>query len=128
MGEAKLSRPDYTASEDDNVLVQGISGDRNALGYFGYAYYSQNTDKLKLVAVDSGGGCVAPSLATIADGSYSPLSRPLFIYVNKERVQQRAELSAFVEFYMENGAQLAAEVGYVPLSADDYQQNIAALR
>ena len=128
VGEAKLSRPDYTASEDDNVLVQGISGDRNALGYFGYAYYTQNTDKLKLVAVDSGGGCVVPSLATIADGSYSPLSRPLFIYVNKERVQQRAEMSAFVEFYMENGAQLAAEVGYVPLSADDYQQNIAALR
>ena len=68
VGEAKLSRPDYTASEDDNVLVQGISGDRNALGYFGYAYYTQNTDKLKLVEVDSGNGCVAPSLATIADG------------------------------------------------------------
>ena len=128
VGEAKLSRADYTASEDDNVLVQGISGDRNALGYFGYAYYSQNTDKLKLVEVDNGGGCVAPSLATIADGSYSPLSRPLFIYVNKERVQQRAELSAFVEFYMENGAQLTAEIGYVPLSSQDYQNNMAVLR
>ena len=110
------------------MLVQGISGDRNALGYFGYAYYSQNTDKLKLVEVDNGGGCVAPSLATIADGSYSPLSRPLFIYVNKERVQQRAELSAFVEFYMENGAQLTAEIGYVPLSSQDYQNNLAVLR
>ena len=127
VGEAKLSRPDYTASEDDNVLVQGISGDRNALGYFGYAYYSQNTDKLKLLEVDNGNGCVAPSLAAIADGSYSPLSRPLFIYVNKDRVQQRAELRAFVEFYMENGAQLTEEVGYVPLSPEDYQNNLAEL-
>ncbi len=128
VGEAKLSRPDYTASEDDNVLVQGISGDRNALGYFGYAYYSQNVDKLKLVEVDNGSGCVAPSVAAIADGSYAPLSRPMFIYVNKQRVQQRAELRAFVEFYMENAAQLTEEVGYVPLSAEDYQNNLAALR
>ena len=127
VGEAKLSRPDYTASEDDNVLVQGISGDRNALGYFGYAYYSQNTDKLKLVEVDNGNGCVAPSLAAIADGSYAPLSRPLFIYVNKDRSQQRAELRAFVEFYMENAAQLTAEIGYVPLSPEDYQNNLAVL-
>ena len=127
VGEAKLSRPDYTASEDDNVLVQGISGDRNALGYFGYAYYSQNTDKLKLVEVDNGNGCVAPSLAAIADGSYAPLSRPLFIYVNKDRSQQRAELRAFVEFYMENAAQLTAEIGYVPLSQEDYQNNLAVL-
>jgi phosphate transport system substrate-binding protein len=73
-GESGVSRADYTASEDDNVLVQGISGDRNALGYFGYAYYAENMDKLKLVAVDSGAGCVAPSVASIADGTYSPLS------------------------------------------------------
>ena len=128
-GEAKLSRADYTASEDDNVLVQGISGDRNALGYFGFAYYAANADKLKLVEVDSGNGngCVTPSIETIANGTYSPLSRPLFIYVNKERVQQRPELRSFVEFYMENGAQLAEEVGYVPLPAESYQKNLAVL-
>ena len=127
MGEAKFSRPDYTASEDDNVLVQGISGDRNALGYFGFAYYQENADKLKLVSVDSGNGCVAPSLETIASGEYSPLSRPLFIYVSKASLE-RPEVSAFVEFYMENGSALTAEVGYVPLEAMRYQQNLAALR
>ncbi len=123
-GESGLSRADYTASEDDNVLVQGINGDRNALGYFGYAYYAENVDKLKLVAVDSGEGCVAPSVESIADGSYSPLSRPLFIYVSHTSLQ-RPEVKAFVEFYMENGAELTAEVGYVPLSAQDYQSNLA---
>ena len=127
MGEAKLSRPDYTASEDDNVLVQGISGDRNALGYFGYAYYKENSDKLKLVSVDNGSGCVAPSVETIASGEYGPLSRPLFIYVNKASLE-RPEVSAFVEFYMENGAALTEEVGYVPLEMMRYQQNLAALR
>ncbi len=128
VGEAQASRADYTASEDDNVLVQGISGDRNALGYFGYAYYAENTDKLKLVAVDGGSGCVAPTVATIASGDYSPLSRPLFIYVNKKRVEQRAELKSLVEFYMEHGAELTREVGYVPLSADDYMNNLARLQ
>ncbi len=127
MGEAKLSRPDYTASEDDNVLVQGISGDRNALGYFGFAYYKENSDKLKLVSVDNGSGCVAPSVETIASGEYGPLSRPLFIYVSKASLE-RAEVSAFVEFYMENGAALTEEVGYVPLEAMRYQENLAALR
>ena len=127
-GEAKLSRADYTASENDNVLIQGISGDRNALGYFGYAYYAANADKLKLLEIDNGSGCVAPTIETIASGTYSPLSRPLFIYVNKLRAQQRAELRSFVEFYMENGAQLAEEVGYVPLPQARYQKNLAILR
>ena len=122
-GESGLSRADYTASEDDNVLVQGISGDRNALGYFGYAYYAENMDKLKLVAVDSGSGCVLPSVEGIADGSYSPLSRPLFIYVSKNSLE-RPEVREFVKFYMENGAELTAEVGYVPLSAEDYRNNL----
>ena len=126
MGEAKLSRADYTRSEDDNVLVQGISGDRNALGYFGFAYYAQNSDKLKLVAVDSGDGCVTPSLASIADGTYAPLSRPLFIYVSKASLQ-RPEIRDFVEFYMLNAAQLTEEVGYVPLSAQEYQDNLALI-
>ena len=127
MGEAKLSRPDYTASEDDNVLVQGISGDRNALGYFGFSYYKENADKLKLVSVDSGDGCVAPSVESIASGEYSPLSRPLFIYVSKASLE-RAEVRSFVEFYMENGSALTAEVGYVPLEAMRYQQNLATIR
>ena len=125
--EAKLSRADYTASEDDNVLVQGISGDRNSLGYFGYAYYAANADKLKLLEIDNGSGCVAPTIETIASGTYSPLARPLFIYVNKQRAQQRPELRSFVEFYMENGAQLAEEVGYVPLPPASYQKNLAIL-
>ena len=122
-GETGLSRADYTASEDDNVLVQGVRGDRNALGYFGYSYYAENKDKLKLVAVDSGEGCMIPSVETIADGTYSPLSRPLFIYVSRASLS-RPEVKAFVEFYMENGAGLTAEVGYVPLSAQDYQDNL----
>ena len=122
-GEAGLSRADYTASEDDNVLVQGIRGDRNALGYFGFSYYAENKDKLKLVAVDSGGGCMVPSVETIADGTYSPLSRPLFIYVSRTSLE-RPEVKAFVEFYMENGSELTAEVGYVPLSAQEYQDNL----
>ena len=122
-GEAGLSRADYTASEDDNVLVQGIRGDRNALGYFGYSYYVENKDKLKLVAVDSGKGCTLPSLEAIADGTYSPLSRPLFIYVSKNSLE-RPEVREFVEFYMEHGAELTAEVGYVPLSAQEYQDNL----
>ena len=126
-GEAKLSRADYTASEDDNVLVQGISGDRNALGYFGFAYYAANADKLKLVEIDNGNGCVVPTIETISNGTYSPLSRPLFIYVNKDRAQERAELRSFIEFYMESGAQLAEEVGYVPLPPESYQKNLELL-
>ena len=122
-GEAGLSRADYTASEDDNVLVQGIRGDRNALGYFGYSYYAENEDKLKLVAVDSGEGCVTPSVDAIADGTYSPLSRPLFIYVSKTSLE-RPEVREFVKFYMEHAAELTAEVGYVPLSAEEYQSNL----
>ena len=126
-GEAKLSRADYTASEDDNVLVQGISGDRNSLGYFGFAYYTSNADKLKLVEIDSGNGCVTPSIDTISDGTYSPLARPLFIYVNKQRAQERPELQYFVEFYMENAAALAEEIGYVPLPAERYEENLNLL-
>ena len=122
MGEAQLSRPDYTASADDNVLVQGISGDRNSLGYFGYAYYLENPDRLKVIGVDSGDGCVVPSPETIEAGQYTPLSRPLLIYVNTESLQ-RPEVRAFVEFYMEVGAELTAEVGYVAESASVYAGN-----
>jgi phosphate transport system substrate-binding protein len=126
VGEAGASRPDYTASEDDNILVQGVAGDAYALGYFGYAYYAENTDKLKIVPIDSGSGPVTPSDQTINSGQYVPLSRPLFIYVNEESLE-RAEVKAFVRFYMENGEQLVAEVGYTPLPASVYQENLSII-
>lgn len=122
-GEAQSSRSDYTASADDNVLVQGIGGDRNALGYFGYAYYAENTDKLNLVAVDDGRGCVTPTPDTILSGEYQPLTRPLFIYVNRESLA-RSEVREFVEFYMERGEELTREVGYVPVAASAYTENL----
>ena len=122
MGETQLSRPDYTASADDNVLIQGIYGDKGSLGYFGYAYYQENKDKLKLVAVDSGSGCVMPSPETIPSGEYSPLSRPLFIYVNKGSYK-RPEVRMLVDFYIEHGPELTNEVGYVSSDAAVYEQN-----
>ena len=124
-GDAQVSRSDYTASADDNVLVQGIAGDRGALGYFGYAYYQENQGMLKAVGVDGGGGCVEPETATIEDGSYSPLSRPMFIYVNTASLR-RPEVQAFVEYYMDNGYELTAEVGYVPVARSVYAANKAA--
>jgi phosphate transport system substrate-binding protein len=114
VGKAKSSRGDYTASEDDNVLVQGIASDRNALGYFGFAYYAENQRKLKAVAVDGGRGPVAPSAKSVEDGTYQPLSRPIFIYVSA-RSAERPEVKEFVEFYLEHGAELARQVKYVPL-------------
>jgi phosphate transport system substrate-binding protein len=110
-GRAKDSRGDFTASEDDNVLVQGVAGDRNALGYFGLAYYLENQSRVKALQVDGGSGCVAPSPQTVENGTY-PLSRPLFIYVRKD-VAERSEVKAFVDFYIENAGVLAADVGYV---------------
>jgi phosphate transport system substrate-binding protein len=119
-GQAKAMRSDFSASEDDNVLVQGIAGDRDALGFFGYAYYAENQDKLKLVAVDGGAGPVLPSPITIRDGSYTPLSRPVFIYVSTQAAS-RPEVEAFVQFYLENAATLVAEVGYVALPQEIYE-------
>jgi phosphate transport system substrate-binding protein len=123
VGEIQASRSDYVASEDDNTLVVGINGDRNALGYFGYAYYAENPDKLKLVAIDNGFGCVTPTPATIEAGKYTPLSRPLFIYVNAAALA-KPEVKAFVDFYMANAAELAEEVGYVRLSEAEYRANL----
>jgi phosphate transport system substrate-binding protein len=111
-GRAKDSRGDYTASEDDNVLVQGVSGDQYALGYFGLAYYVENKGKLKDVQIDGGKGCVAPDQKTVEGGTYTPLSRPLFIYVKKADAA-KPEVKAFVDFYVKNTAKLSAEVGYV---------------
>jgi len=121
VGEARASRSDYTASEDDNVLVQGIAGDKDALGYFGYAYVVENPTRVKLVAIDGGKGAIAPSVTTIADHTY-PLARPLFIYVNTASLA-RPEVDAFVKFYIDHAPQLVPEVGYVALPAAMYAQD-----
>jgi len=113
-GQSQLCRADFTASEDDNVLVQGIAGDADALGFFGFAYYIENESRLKLIPVDGGEGPVAPSETTINDGSYQPLSRPIFIYVGADAAQ-RPEVKSFVEFYLNNAPELVGEVGYVAL-------------
>ena len=127
MGEEDASRQDYTASEDDNVLVQGVAGDPGALGYFGYAYYAENTDQLKALAVDGGSGCVTPSRETIASGEYAPLARPMFIYVNGSALE-RDEVQRFVEFYMSSAEELVPQVGYVPLPDSTYQSNLDRVR
>lgn len=113
-GKSGASRPDYTANEDDNALVQGIRGDEYSLGYFGFAYYAVNQDKLKAVPIDGGNGPVLPSVTTINSGIYAPLSRPVFIYLNTLSLDRR-EVVAFIDFYLDNVADLATEVGYVPL-------------
>ena len=126
-GESGAIRPDFTASEDDNVLVQGIAGDKNAIGFFGYAYYEENQDKLKLVAIDNGSGPVAPDFDTIQDGSYSPLSRPIFIYINKAALE-KPEVVEFVTFYNTVAEEIIPEVGYVALPSADYLANLELLK
>ncbi|MCT7990468.1 PstS family phosphate ABC transporter substrate-binding protein [Laspinema olomoucense] len=115
VGQEQQSRGDYTASEDDNIIVQGVAADAEGLGFFGYSYYQENKNKLKLVEIDSGEGCIAPTPSTIADNSYQPLSRPEFIYINKSQAD-RPDVKAFVEFHLNPEYQyLISEVGYVPL-------------
>ena len=123
-GQSGASRDDYTMSEDDNVVVQGISGDQNSLGYFGYAYYEANKDKLKVIGIDSGEGCIVPSAETIDDASYKPLTRPLYIYVNKSSYTNKKVVKEFVDFYMQEAGALTAEVGYVPLKDEEYKANL----
>ncbi|NQX98403.1 MAG: PstS family phosphate ABC transporter substrate-binding protein [Flavobacteriales bacterium] len=122
-GEEGASRGDYTASEDDNVLVQGISTDKYGLGFFGLAYFEENKDKLKLVGVDGGEGVVIPTQATVADGTYQPLSRPIFIYVN-DKAAEREEVIEFVNFYLELVPEIAQEVGYIALPATEYAKQV----
>jgi phosphate transport system substrate-binding protein len=121
VGKAKSSRGDYTASEDDNVLVTGVARDKNALGYFGFAYYAENQDKLKAVPIvaKAGAPAVGPSRETVENGGYQPLSRPIFIYV-KAKSLDKPEVQEFVAFYLKNVATLAAEVKYIPLPARAY--------
>jgi phosphate transport system substrate-binding protein len=126
-GKSKSSRGDFTASEDDNVLVQGVSRDVNALGFFGYAYYAENRDKLKGLAISwKGGKPVPPSEQTVIDGTYQPLSRPIFIYVNEASLK-KPEVREFVEYFNRHGAKLSKEVKYVPLPAKAYEYNLDAL-
>ena len=118
-GKEGASRADFTASEDDNVLVQGIAGDEGSLGYFGLAYFEENESRLKLLSIDAGRGCTEPTSQTVQDGSYQPLARPEFIYVNRASAADSA-VAAFVRFYLEYAAPLAEEVGAVPLSDTAY--------
>jgi phosphate transport system substrate-binding protein len=121
VGKAKASRKDYTTSEDDEVLVAGINKDPDALGYFGYAYYEENKDKLKVLAVNSGKGAVLPSPETVEKAKYQPLSRPLFIYVNLWSSKNKTVVYKFADFYIKNAAKTAVSVGYVPLSEEAYK-------
>jgi phosphate transport system substrate-binding protein len=128
VGKSKSSRGDFTASEDDNVLVQGVARDTNALGYFGYAYYVENQDKLKAVPiVNEKGQAVAPSIEAVLKGSYTPLARPIFIYVNVKSLE-KAEVKQFVEYYLQNGGKLAREVKYVPLPDSAYRTALEHVR
>ena len=119
--KSKAIRGDFTASEDDNVLVQGVSGDKGAIGYFGLAYFVENKDKLDAVAVQNGAGkFVLPSVETTMDGSYNPLARPLFIYLNATKAAFDPNVKKFVEFYLKNAGKMAQEVGYIPFSNEEY--------
>jgi phosphate transport system substrate-binding protein len=124
VGKSGSSRGDYTASEDDNVLVQGTSGDKNGLAFFGLAYYEENKDKLKLIGVDNGKGVVLPTLETVKNGTYAPLSRPIFIYVT-DAAAKRPEVSSFVNFYLKNAPTLVPDVGYIPLTDNEYTVEIS---
>jgi phosphate transport system substrate-binding protein len=126
VGKAKSSRGDFTASEDDNVLVQGVASDKNGLGFFGFAYYVENQKKLKAVAIDAGKGAIIPSAKTVEDGTYQPLSRPIFIYVNVKSAE-KPEVREFVEFYMKNAVALVKEVKFFSLPAQAYTTNLEHL-
>lgn len=119
-GKSKASRGDFTASEDDNTLVSGVVNNKSALGYFGFAYYAAHKDKLRAVAIDGGKGPVLPSIENVINGTYSPLSRPLFVYV-RDTSANRPEVREFVQFMMKQGAALVGEVGYVPLPKSAYE-------
>ncbi len=121
------TRDDYEASEDDNVLVQGVAGTEGATGYFGYTYYEENTDSLKALGIDSGAGCVEPSAETAQAGEYTPLARPLFIYVSHASYNDNEAVKAYVDFYIENLAQIAEVGKFIPLSDELYSETQAAL-
>ncbi len=125
-GKTQASRPDFNRSEDDNVLVQGVAGDRGALGYFGYAYYIENKSKIKLIPVKHNGPARYPTISTIKNGNYSPLSRPLFIYVNKASLV-KPNVKNFLKFYLKKVASLLSEIGYIPLPKEGYASSLYTL-
>lgn len=128
VGESKASRSDFTQSEDDNILVQGVAGEKYALGYFGYAYFVENQDKLKLLGVDAGKGAVKPDPTTIETGTYDPLSRPIYIYVSLKALE-RPEVASFIEYFLgESGQALVGEVGYVKLPPVAYTNNLERVK
>ena len=122
VGKAKQSRNDYIASEDDYLIVRGVKRNAGAIGYFGYAYYLENKRKLKAVPIDNGRGPVLPSPETVENGSYAPLSRPIFIYVAASALE-RAEVRDFIDYYLQNGPRIVKQQNYVPLAAPVYQTN-----
>lgn len=127
VGKAKASRKDYTASEDDEVLVTGINKDPNSLGYFGYAYYEENKDKLKALAVNNGKGAILPSRETVEKAKYQPLSRPLFIYVNVRSSKNNSVVYKFADFYIKAAPKTAISVGYIPLPEEISKLNYVHL-
>jgi len=126
-GESGASRSDYSATEDDNVTVQGVAGDRGALGYFGFSYFEQNQSTLKALEVDGGDGCVAPSVDAAQDGSYTPLSRPLFIYVKRSSLEEKEDVRDFVRFALEKQQTIAQEALFVPMSREQIDEQLAKL-
>ncbi len=124
-GEEGASRADFSATEDDNVTVQGVSGDRGALGYFGFSYFEENQDTLKALEVDGGDGCVAPSGATAQDGTYTPLSRPLFVYVKRSSFDEKEDVRNFVKYMLDNNGTIAEQSRFVALSADQLAEEQA---
>jgi phosphate transport system substrate-binding protein len=125
--EEETTRDDYEASEDDNVLVQGVAGTEGATGYFGYSYYEQNADNLKALSIDDGNGCVEPSAETAQAGEYTPLARPLFLYVNNAKYNDNEATKAYVDFYVENLASIAETAQFIPLSEELYSETQTAL-
>ncbi|MEX2611988.1 MAG: PstS family phosphate ABC transporter substrate-binding protein [Gaiellaceae bacterium] len=124
-GEEGASRSDFSATEDDNVTVQGVSGDRGALGYFGFSYFEENQDKLKALEVDGGGGCIAPSIETAQDQSYTPLSRPLFVYVKQGSFDDNEDVRNFVRFMIDSNDSIATAAQFVPLSEGQVAEQLA---
>ncbi|MDR4925575.1 PstS family phosphate ABC transporter substrate-binding protein [Peribacillus simplex] len=126
--EEKPMVENATLSEDDNVLVQGVEGDKNAIGFFGYAYYAENKDKLKIISIDNGKGAVEPTHETIKSGEYAPLSRPLYTYVANKSVAEKEQVADYTQFVIENAGELAEEVGYISLPEEEYQKDLDKLK
>jgi len=120
VGEEGASRGDYESSEEDDVIVEGVAGTEGSMGYFGFTYFEENSDKLKALEVDSGSGCVAPSVETAQDGSYTPLARPLFIYVANKAYADKPQVKAYVDYYIENLEEIVTEAQYIPLNEEQY--------